>query len=374
MRTLAALLVLAVGGATIQAQILPPGQGAVGTTLNVATLNTGNVLHVSGTVSPDGRYVTTAVNPQFSALDGIDTFVVPNLQNGGGVGGGVGGGGVGGIGLGGGGRVGANGLGLATEVRRIAFRPAVVGRVIFVDNDKPLLAKAIAGGEWKGISFKDAAKKLADASKGNVVLGIRGFEQAGVDVNKQHNFKFETGTVKGAVLALIQTAAPETDIVVTAEDKVIQIATQAQADNVMVTKTYYLEDLLANIPRFVQGGTDLSKIGPGGKADPKVQENVEYLSSEPMDFSKAPTYAYKPAPKPEPKKVAPKPSGSTNILEVITSTVRPEIWQNNGGKAEMALVGNRVTIRAPQSVHAILEGPSHYNPNKVDSYINYGGG
>ena len=33
----------------------------------------------------------------------------------------------------------------------------------------------------------------------------------------------------------------------------ISIATQAQADNVVVTKTYYLADLMANLPRFCGG-------------------------------------------------------------------------------------------------------------------------
>ena len=74
------------------------------------------------------------------------------------------------------------------------------------------------------------------------------------------------------------------------------------------------------------------------------------------------------AAKPKP---APRP-GSTNILELITDTVRPEIWVNHGGKSEVYAVGNQVTIKAPASVHALLDGPKVYNPNKVNSYVQYG--
>jgi hypothetical protein len=72
---------------------------------------------------------------------------------------------------------------------------------------------------------------------------------------------------------------------------------------------------------------------------------------------------------------APKPkttSATTSITDLITSTVRPEIWKVNGGKiGEIAIVGDRVTIKAPQSVHALLDGPTRYNPNKVPMYIGY---
>ena len=97
----------------------------------------------------------------------------------------------------------------------------------------------------KQVSLKGAVRQLADATKGNIVLGIRGLEEAGVDVNLVRDYAVPGGTVKDAVLALLKIGAPDTDMVITAEDRRISIATQAQADNVVVTKTYYLADLMA---------------------------------------------------------------------------------------------------------------------------------
>ncbi len=54
------------------------GNGAVGTNLNIATLNTGVVLDVTATVSADRRYVVMTIHPTLATLDGIDTFTLGN--------------------------------------------------------------------------------------------------------------------------------------------------------------------------------------------------------------------------------------------------------------------------------------------------------
>jgi len=320
----------------------------VGTSRNVQTLSTGTVLSVTPAVSADRRYVGMAINPQFSTLDGVDTFVLSNPASPAAAGG-----------------VAGNGSLQAVAIRRVPFRSAVVGKVTIVDNDKTLLAAAVKAAEWKGISLKDAVRKLADLTKENMVLGLRGLEQAHVDVTVVRDYKIPAGTVKEALLAILQKGVPETDMVVSSEDKVIQISTQAQADQFLVTKTYYLEDLLARVPRFVAGGTDLNQVGTGQLSG---LEDAAADLRKPLDLSKPPVNppAAKPKPKPAPR------SDSTNILELITDTVRPEIWVNHGGKSEVYAVGNQVTIKAPASVHALLDGPKVYNPNKINSYVQYG--
>jgi hypothetical protein len=339
----------ALSGGVAHAQLISNGgNGVTGTSISVSTLTTGVTLQVGGAVSADGRYVTIDADPQFSTLEGLDTFVV------------TGGSGAGGGGGGGGGIV----LGLA--VRKVPFRPAQVGNVVFVDRDKTLLSAPVPPFALKDASLKEAVRKVADVTKSNLVLGIRGLQEAGVDVNARQAFSFAGGTTKDALVRLVAQAMPTTDLVITAEDKVITVATRAQADNAVVSKTYFLQDLLANVPRYVAGATDLNTVGKKfGLADKSID------LSRPLD-----PYDGTSAPAPAPKAAAParKPAPvSTTITELITSTVRPDIWKVNGGKiGEIAVVGNRVTIRAPQSVHALLEGPSHYNPNQVPVYVGYG--
>jgi hypothetical protein len=337
---LASLALLVATGPALGQAIAP----LTATNITVSTLNSGVVLDVRPNVSPDGRYVTIGVRNSFSALDGIQTFNLNGTQVG-------------------------------------AFRPAQVGKVIFVDNDKKLLETPVAAMNLKGVSFKDAVRKLADTTRSNVVLGIRGLEQAGVDIAAPRSFALENGKMKDALLAMIKTAAPDTEIVISSDDGVVQVMSQAQADTNVITKTYYMEDLLGRIPQIVSTRTDLATLkdktdkpaekpvteippGPrgvlapayGGVAREWVKDQKELESGERISPS-------------EPRK---NDNYSTNIIELITSAVRPEIWKVNGGKiGEIAVVGDHVTIKAPASVHAVLDGPTFHNPNAAPVYINY---
>jgi len=346
-----------------QAQIVNNG-AAVGTSLSVSTLTSGTSLQVSGAISADGRYVTMGVDPQFSQVEGFDTIVVNNpsgvpvLQ--------------------------------AIGMRRLPFRPAQVGKVIFVDKDKALLAASAPAINLPKSSLKAAVHALAEKTNTNIVLGIRGLEDAGINPAAANDFSLAAGTLKESLLAALKTAAPDTEMVITADDHVITVATQAQADNNVITKTYFLEDLLANVPRWVPGNINLNDLG-------NTSASFEHLSLfTPIDLSKpagvAPAPATRPAsaagPKQKPQYTAlakiseynpsnafnekPQQDSSLNIVTLITSTVRPDIWKPNGGKiGEIGVFGNHVTIRAPQSVHAILEGPKKYDPNKVPMYVDY---
>ena len=93
------------------------------------------------------------------------------------------------------------------------------------------------------------SKKSPTITKSNLVLGIRGFEQAGVNVTAVHDFSIEPGAEKDALLAMLKVAAPDTDVVITSEDGVVHVVTQAQGDTNVITRTYYgVEDLLGNLP------------------------------------------------------------------------------------------------------------------------------
>jgi len=345
------------------AQIVNNG-AAVGTSLSVSTLTSGTSLQVSGAISGDGRYVTMGVDPQFSQVEGFDTIVVNN----------------------------PSGLPMlqAIGLRRAPFRPAQVGKVIFIEKDKPLLAASAPAISLPKSNLKAAVHALAEKTNTNIVLGLRGLEDAGINAAASTDFSLPAGTLKDSLLAVLKTAAPEKEMVITAEDHVITVATQAQADNNVVTKTYFLEDLLTNVPRWVPGDTNLNDLG-------HTSGSFEHLSLfTPIDLSKpagaAPAPATRPAsaagPRQKPQYTAlakiseynpsnpfnekPQQDPSLNIVTLITSTVRPDIWKSNGGKiGEIGVFGNHVTIRAPQSVHAILEGPQTYNPNKVPMFVDY---
>src|SRR4051794_28689743 len=74
-----AIVALSVGGirGAVRAQAVVGG-AVTGTSVNVQTISTGTVLSVTPAASADRRYVGMAINPQFSTLEGVDTFVLSN--------------------------------------------------------------------------------------------------------------------------------------------------------------------------------------------------------------------------------------------------------------------------------------------------------
>jgi hypothetical protein len=139
-----------------------------------------------------------------------------------------------------------------------------------------------------------------------------------------------------------------------------------------------MEDLVGRLPQIVSTRTDLATLKD--KTDKPAEKPVIAIPPGPRGIlppayggvarewvkdQQAEASGISPSEKP-------KNNYSTNIIELIASAVRPEIWKVNGGKiGEIAVVGDRVTIKAPASVHAILDGPTFHNPNAAPVYINY---
>jgi hypothetical protein len=328
------LAALLAGNPSAGAQVV--GGTAVGVSLTTSTLSTGTVFSVQPAVSADGRYVTMSVQPTYASFDGFDTFSSGGVF----------------------------GQQTAAGVHSLPFRPAVVGKVTLVENDKALLAKTVKAATLKDVSLKLAARKLADAADTNVVLGIRGLESAGVDVNAPRTFSVKAGTLKQALLDVLQAAVPEQDMVITADDGVVQVVTQAQADNTVVTRSYFLDDVLANLPRVVPATMDLGTMKDDAAKSPPVPAAAKDVKAA-RSGATANGTAKKPAGRGGPAR-----DNAADILRLIAASVRPEIWKINGGKiGELSLAGDRLWVTAPQSVHAILDGPKHARRNANPMYI-----
>ncbi|HVX84264.1 MAG TPA: hypothetical protein VH253_05560 [Phycisphaerae bacterium] len=328
------------GTGALRGQVIGNGGGnaAVGTSLTVSTLSTGTVLDVTGAVSADGRYVTLHLEPSQASLEGFDTFT--------------------------------NGTGISQAVATTAipFRPMVVGKVTLVENDKAVLDKSVKASMLKNVSLKAAMRQMAASAGTNIVLGIRGLQQVGVNVDSPHVFLVQEGTLKQALLGILKEAAPDQDMVISADEGVVEIETQGQADNTVVTKSYDLNDLLANLPRIVPPTMDLNTFQEDAAPapSPKAPDPVQ---ADPRNERAGPGKGARNAAGKTHVAVAPQDS-DTDIMRLITAAVRPEIWKSNGGKiGDISIVGDRVWITAPQAVQAILSGPAHHRGDGTPMYI-----
>jgi hypothetical protein len=319
-------------------------------TPTVSTLTTGTVLEAGGYVSGDGRYVTLDTHVSQSDLNGLDTFgssaplgrqFIIDVR------------------------------GRAVGTARLPYRPAEADHVTVVENDRAILGQMVPEIAADHVSLRAALREMGKVSGVNIAVGWKAMRDANIDELQPRKFSLPQGTLRASLRALLKQALPRESMVITAEDNVVFITTQAQADNTVVTKWYYTADLLANAPRWMPQDTDLGQVGLPAKPvlatapDAALEKKPDDTSSVPSLFATAP-------PPPQPLATKAVRSASTSIAELITSTVRPEIWKCNGGKVgEISEVRDRVMITAPQSVQALLEGPHYYDPNAVPKYVGY---
>ncbi|NNM87371.1 MAG: hypothetical protein HKL95_02500 [Phycisphaerae bacterium] len=218
------------------------------------------------------------------------------------------------------------------------FRPAEIGRCVFVVNDAALLAHVVPALTLRQVTLPQVLNKLSSITRTNLVGSWAALQRRHINLKKREDVRLGATSYRKALVAVLKQFAPHVHMVITAQENVLFVTTQQQDDQTLITRTYHLEDLIENLPRIIRAGTNLETFRKRG----------------------AKVLAHKPRPH---------HPISTNILELITNTVRPRIWLNHGGKANISEVNDLVTVTAPASVQAILKGPSHYNPNAAPLYL-----
>jgi hypothetical protein len=214
------------------------------------------------------------------------------------------------------------------------FRPAQVGRAIFVLNDPKLVAIKMPKIAIRHLTIQQVFRKFRQLSGQNMVNNWVAVKACGTKVTAKRSLNLPAQSLRLDIGAVLKHYARHHRFVITADENVIFLTTQKQDDQHLIFKSYYLPNLVANLPRIIRGGKDL-----------------EHLTGDPKNRKKVPL--------------------STNIVQLISSTVMPHVWLNHGGKATITEVNNQVIVVAPACVQAILKGPKHFNPNAAPRYLLY---
>lgn len=218
------------------------------------------------------------------------------------------------------------------------FRPAQAGCVVFVVNDATLIDHTLPAMTMSQATLGTVLDRFSRLTKTNLVASWAAMARKHISGKVKRDIHLPAQSYKDDLVAALKLFAPRVRMVITAQENVIFLTTRQQDDETLITRTYWLSDLIGNLPRIIRAGTNLENLQkPGDKVAPHTKP-VEHPIS-------------------------------TNILELLSSTVRPKIWINHGGKANITQVNNRVIVTAPASVQAILKGPSHYNPNAAPLYL-----
>jgi uncharacterized membrane protein YgcG len=231
--------------------------------------------------------------------------------------------------------------------------PALIARAessarLSLDRETPAV-------KLDSVALKDALDFVQDLSGANLHVNWAALQAAGVTKDAVIDLHLR-GVPLRKVLSVILSEAAAGNAVLTyyVDDNVIEITTLELADKVLITRVYPVDDLIMDVPDFTNApsfdltqsqGSGGTTVGAGGGGGGGGSSSGSLFGGGGggggSDNSSNTTRAQK----------------AQQLVDLITSIVRPEIWTTNGGPASIRFFNGSLIVTAPRSVQEAIDGP-----------------
>ena len=215
------------------------------------------------------------------------------------------------------------------------------------------LARPLPAVAMEQTPLEDAIDFVANLSGASIVVDWPELEQAGVDRTTEVSVQLR-GVSGGKLLSvLLELASPIEELTWYADDGVITVTTLAKADADLVLIVYPIQDLIVEIPDFYRADLELDIGGGGGGGGGGSGGGNGGGEGGGGGFGQGGGGGGF-------GQGGGAGGGGTEveraqqIINLITSTVRSDVWQDNGGTATIRFFQGNLIINAPRSVHAML--------------------
>jgi len=205
------------------------------------------------------------------------------------------------------------------------------------------LERTLPSLNFAGVALNDAIDFLRDVSGANIHVDWRALETAGVGKDTVVNVRLRSVSMRKVLSLLLNEAGGGSLLTYYASEGVIEITTREVADRQMFTRVYPIQDLIMDVPDFVgpdfniaQANTGGGRGGGGGGGQSIFGGSGASTSKDEHNMTKE--------------------ERAQQLIEVITSTIQPDIWAANGGTAAVRFFNGNLIVTAPRSVHEALGG------------------
>jgi len=239
-------------------------------------------------------------------------------------------------------------------MRRVAIAILLVGLcaqplTTFAAGPNASAARALNGEianiNLVGVSFVDAIDYLRDLSGANINVNWRLLQDKNVTKDTQVHVRLRSVSMRKALQLILDEAGGSTPLTYFIDQGVIEITTQEAADSKLVTRVYDVGDLIVDIPDFAgpsmnlqqNSNTNNSTNGGGNSGG----GSGLFSSSNNNNTT---------------DKTATATERGNDLVSIITTTIRPDVWQVNGGTATIRFFRNRLIVTAPRSVQEMIGG------------------
>jgi len=203
------------------------------------------------------------------------------------------------------------------------------------------LNQALPTVDFSGIAFGDAVEFIRDVSGANMHVDWKALETAGVGKDVPINLRLRNVQLRKALTLVLREAGGGDTLTYYVDGGVIEITTREAADKQLFTRVYPVEDLLVEVPDFQGPEFNLAQNNSGGRGGGGSGQSIINGNNSDKDSQNVKTRTER----------------AQELIDVITSTISPDVWQQNGGTAAIRFFNGSLIVTAPRSVHEALAGP-----------------
>ena len=202
------------------------------------------------------------------------------------------------------------------------------------------------------VALRDCIEFLRDISAANIHVDWRALERAGITPETLINIRLRNVTLRKVLTTALGETGAAGAVTFYVDQGVITVTTREIADRQMITKTYYVEDLLFEVPDYVSNASmnlnDSQAVRGGrsgydsGGAFTRGGIGIGAGSATTPGGGVAGTS---------------KVDRANALMSMIRDIVEPPIWRENGGTATIRYFNGYLIITAPRSAHEAIGGP-----------------
>ena len=208
-------------------------------------------------------------------------------------------------------------------------------------NMRQALAHKIPELKLTGLTLDEAIESLRDITGLNINVHWRALELLNITRETPVTLRLRNVSA-GNVLRALLNEVGQGQLTFYAEDNVVEITTRDVADQEMFTRVYPVEDLVMIVPDFVGPSFNLQQQaqvsgggGGGGGGGQSLLSNANQVQNDQLPS---------------------KHERGQALAKLITDTVEPEIWRDNGGVASIRYFNGHLIVTAPRSVQEKIGG------------------
>ncbi len=197
--------------------------------------------------------------------------------------------------------------------------------------------------------LNDVMDFLADATTSNFSVDWKALDAAHVAKDTPITLRMSSDVPLRKVLSMVLDQAAGAGVLTFYIDQgVIEITSQEASDKVLYSRIYPIQDLLfqpqdfTNAPSLsLQNAGQGQSAGGGGGGGGAGGNNQGLFNNQTSQSNTDQKNS--------------QTDRANEIIKLITDTVKPELWQVNGGTATISFFRGNLIVNAPRSIHEQLE-------------------